>query len=68
MMEAVKEYAPEFGIAPTCRALGVNRATVYRSIKRDSDPVVTASRPTPKRALSETQAAQRFRCHVRETL
>jgi len=55
MMEAVKEYAPEFGIAPICRALGVNRATVYRSIKRDSDPVVTASRPTPKRALSETE-------------
>jgi putative transposase len=54
-MDAVKEYAPVFGIAPIARALGMNRSTVYRSIKRDSSPPVKAPRPTPKRALSETE-------------
>jgi len=52
MMKAVKEYVPEFGIAPVCRALGINRSTVYRFIDKDNNPPVVTSRPTPKRALS----------------
>jgi putative transposase len=54
-MAAVKEYAPKFGMAPMCRALGMSRTTVYRSIKRDSVSPVETSRPTPKRALSESE-------------
>lgn len=52
MMKAVKEYVPEFGIAPVCRALGMNRSTVYRFIDKDNNPPVITGRPTPKRALS----------------
>ena len=55
MMAAIKEYAPEFGIAPMCRALGINRITVYRSIKKESNPPVAVNRPKQKRALSEAE-------------
>lgn len=55
MIEAVKEYAPVFGIAPTCRALGINRISVYRQVKKDKCPPVKTLRPTPKRALSQIE-------------
>lgn len=55
MMAAVEEYIPTFGIAPVCRALGMSRSTVYRFIRKDSNPPVNTSRPTPKRALSEIE-------------
>jgi putative transposase len=55
MIKTVKEYAPVFGIAPTCRALDINRISVYRSIKKDKYPPVKALRPTPKRALSKAE-------------
>lgn len=54
-MEAVKENAPHVGIAPVCRALGIARASVYRTIKKISKPVVAANRPTPKRALAKSE-------------
>ncbi len=55
MMEAVKEYAPRLGMAPMCRALGVSRASLYRSIKAESAGVVAVDRPSPKRALTKTE-------------
>jgi putative transposase len=54
-MDAVKEFAPVFGIAPMARALDINRISVYRSIKKDSDKRSVAPRPKPKRALSQTE-------------
>ena len=47
-METVTELGPTAGVAPTCVALGVARATYYRS----QHPKVATPRPTPARALS----------------
>lgn len=54
-MQAVKEYAPRVGVAPVCRALGVPRASVYRSLKKEREPLVATGRPTPKRALTQPE-------------
>ena len=54
-MEAVKEYAPHLGTAPMCRALGVPRASLYRSIKKEQAPTPATLRPAPKRALTKTE-------------
>ena len=54
-MEAARQYAPEIGMAPLCRALGISRATMYRSIKRDDDGPVAVNRSEPGRALSQTE-------------
>jgi putative transposase len=46
--------APEIGMAPACRALGVNRATAYRH--RDPRPVAQRPpRPKPALALSDDE-------------
>jgi putative transposase len=47
-METVTEIGPRLGVAPTCTALGVARASYYRSLQ---PPVELAPRPTPARAL-----------------
>jgi len=48
-METVKEMGPRLGVAPTCAALGLPRATYYR--RRQPRPV-PAVRSRPARALS----------------
>ena len=55
-METALAVAPEIGLAPACRALGVSRATAYRH--RSPKPR-TAKRPRPKpvMALSEAERA-----------
>ena len=46
--------APEVGLAPACRALGVSRATAYR--RRSPRPTVERRpRPTPALALSDAE-------------
>lgn len=48
-MQLVRDLGPRHGVAPTCEALGVSRATYYRS--RNPRPE-RAARPRPARALS----------------
>ena len=51
-MNAVQQLAPQVGQAAACRALGVPRASWYRSLQ----PVVPAlARPTPARALPQAE-------------
>ena len=54
-MAAVKELAPITGTAPACRALGVPRASLYRSFGLQQSPLVPTGRPKPKRSLSEPE-------------
>ena len=51
-MVAVEELSPTVGTAPACEAIGVPRATVYRS--RAPRPEAKP-RPTPQRALSRAE-------------
>lgn len=55
MMGAVKEHAPSLGVAPLCEALGVSRATTYRTWHRERFPAECKPRPKPTRALSEEE-------------
>jgi putative transposase len=55
MTAAVKELAPTVGIVPLCRALGVSRSSIYRSIKKVDGPPVVSRRPKPDRALTEDE-------------
>lgn len=50
-MAAVKQHAPRLGVAPLCGALGLPRATVYRTWHRQRFPVRPKARPKPARAL-----------------
>ena len=55
-MSTALAVAPEIGMAPACRALGVSRATAYRH--RDPKPRAQARpRPKPALALSEQERA-----------
>ena len=47
-MQTVTELGPRLGIAPTCAALEVARASYYRGLK---PPVELPPRPTAARAL-----------------
>jgi putative transposase len=49
-MAAVTQMGPQLGIAPTCAALGLPRATYYR--RRQPRPVPSRRRPPPPRALT----------------
>jgi len=55
MMGAVKEHAPSLGVAPLCEALGVSRATAYRTWYRERFPAEHKPRPKPMRALSQEE-------------
>jgi len=58
-MAAVKEHAPQAGIAPVCRALAVPRASLYRSWAREKTPATPVPpRPTPPRALDSEERQQ----------
>jgi putative transposase len=50
-MQATEELAPQMGIAPLCEAVGLSRASLYRRRR----PCKDSRRPTPARALSETE-------------
>jgi putative transposase len=51
-MQAIEELAPAVGMAPACLAIGIPRATVYRSRAPRREP---RPRPTPQRALSDAE-------------
>ena len=53
---AAQPLAVRIGVVPTCRALGVSRATFYR--RRRSTPGHRQPRPTPARALCEAEREQ----------
>jgi putative transposase len=53
-MGLVRDLGPEHGVAPTCAAFGVSRATYYRSLEPRPEP---APRPSPPRALAPEERA-----------
>lgn len=55
MMDAVKEHGPTLGVAPLCDALGVSRATAYRTWHGERYPVEPKPRPKPARALDDDE-------------
>ncbi len=52
-MIAANELAPQVGVEPACRALGVSRATFYR--RKRPTPGHQQPRPTPARALNNEE-------------
>ena len=52
-MIAAEELAPQVGVEPACRALGVSRATFYR--RKRPTPGHQQPRPTPARALCDAE-------------
>jgi putative transposase len=58
MDTALAKLAPTVGTAPSCRALGLNRATVYRRRQPEPHLGVVRSRPASHRALSEGERSQ----------
>ena len=54
-MEAITEMAPRLGVAPTCAALELPRATYYRNRVPRPAP---KPRPTPARALLSEEREQ----------
>lgn len=54
-MDSVTEHAPVTGVAPLCEALGLSRATLYRTLRREQFPVESKQRPKPARALDEDE-------------
>ena len=54
-MQTVTEMAPRLGVAPTCAALGLPRATYYRGQRPRPEP---KPRPTPVRALPAEEREQ----------
>ncbi len=54
-MQTVTEMAPRLGVAPTCAALGLPRATYYRGQQPRSEP---KPRPAPVRALPPEEREQ----------
>ena len=53
-MTTALAVAPEIGLAPACRALGVSRASAYRH-RSPKLPVERPSRPKPALALSDDE-------------
>ena len=53
---AAQPLAAQVGVVPACRALGVSRATFYR--RQRSTPGHQQPRPTPARALCESEREQ----------
>jgi putative transposase len=50
-MAAVAELANNVGTSAACQALSMPRASYYRDVRKTSSPTVSASRPSPARAL-----------------
>jgi len=55
-METAFAFAPEIGLAPACRALGVARATAYRH-RSPKPPATARSRRRSPRSLSDEERA-----------
>lgn len=55
MITVVKERAPAMGVKPLCSALGLSRATLYRTWHRERFPFEPKPRPKPARALSDEE-------------
>jgi len=56
-MAAVTELANDVGTSAACQALCMPRASYYRERRKTSSPAVTASRPSPARALHPVERA-----------
>ena len=54
-MTAAVELSPSVGRAAACRALEIPRASFYRALAPLPEPSAAPPRPTPARALSETE-------------
>jgi putative transposase len=54
-MTAVLALASEFGTAPTCEALGLSRASLYRKQRPVAPPTASRPRTPPARALSQVE-------------
>ncbi len=52
-MEQLREPTSGVAIAPLCVALHVPRASLYRTLERERNPVASKPRPKPARALSD---------------
>jgi putative transposase len=50
-MAAVTQLADDVGTSAACQALCMPRASYYRDVRKTSSPTVSASRPSPARAL-----------------
>ena len=63
-MQTVADIGPRLGIAPTCQALGVARATYYRSRRPKAEPVVRTSpralSPEERQAVLDVLHGPRF--------
>jgi putative transposase len=55
-MQTVADLKDRLGVAPTCAALGVARASFYRQQQQQPQPVAAPRRPSP-RALSAAERA-----------
>ena len=54
-MTAVTELAVDVGTSAACQALTLPRASYYRDRRKIGSPTVTASRPSPARALAPAE-------------
>lgn len=54
-MQAVEEVASQVGVQAACRALGVPRASLYRCRTAGEPAAKPAARPSPPRALSDSE-------------
>jgi putative transposase len=54
-MAAVAELANDVGTSAACQALCMPRASYYRDVRKTSSPTVSASRPSPARALRSAE-------------
>jgi putative transposase len=54
-MKSISNHADQIGIAPLCQALGVSRATYYRSLNPAPVPKGSTPRPLFNNALSESE-------------
>jgi putative transposase len=52
MMAATQQLVATVGLAPVCQALGLPRATLYRTRRKEQQPAAPRPRPIPDRALS----------------
>jgi putative transposase len=61
-MAAVTELAHDVGSSAACQALCMPRASYYRDSRKASFPAVTASRPSPARALRPAERETVLAC------
>jgi len=66
LIATIVELAPEIGVAPLCRALGISRSAIYRHIKRKDEGSVAVARRQSKRALSEDERQTVLDCLHKE--